>query len=168
MRRFITFASLATVALVLNACVDQAGDGPPALRPGEDVCAQCNMIISDVRWATATIAAGPRGPETRLFDDFNCQVNYEVRNDGLDIVARWSHDHATSQWLRTREAVFLMSPSLRTPMGSGTAAFDSTEAASAAARAAPGDVVGFEIAWQRLGHAGAPGHHDHAERGGPQ
>jgi nitrous oxide reductase accessory protein NosL len=168
MKRSATIASLTITLLTLSACDDQAADAPPALRPGEDVCAQCNMIISDVRWATATIVEGPRGPEARLFDDFNCQVNYEVEHDGLGIEARWSHDHATSQWLPTHQATFLVSPALRTPMGSGAAAFASTDAASAAASETPGDVVDFKTTWQRLGHTGALCHHDHAQEGGRQ
>jgi len=168
MKRSISIASLSITLMVLNACDDQAADAPPELRLGEDVCVQCNMIISDVRWATATIVEGPRGPEARLFDDFNCQVNFEIENGGLGIEARWSHDHETSRWLPTHEAAFLMSPSLRTPMGSGTAAFTSTEAAAAAASEAPGDVVDFKAAWQRLGHTGVPCHHDHTQEGGSQ
>jgi len=166
MKRFATIASLSLALLALSACGDQAADGPPALLLGEDVCVQCNMIISDVRWATATIIEGPRGPEARLFDDFNCQVNWEVDHEDASVVARWSHDHSTSQWMPTHEAAFLMSPTLRTPMGSRTAAFGSAESASQAGSATPGDVVKFEIAWKRLGFTGAPCHHEDTQEGG--
>ncbi len=161
MRRLITIASFSVCVLTLGACDDRATDGPPDLRLGEDVCVQCNMIISDRRWATATIVEGPRGPEPRLFDDFNCQVRYEVKNDKEVVVHRWSHDHGTSQWLPTGEATFIMADKLRTPMGSRVAAFASPEAAAEAARAESGEVLTFDVVWKRLGYSGSPSVPDH-------
>lgn len=156
MSRLVTIASLSVWVLALSACDDRAADGPPDLRLGEDVCIQCNMIISDRRWATATIVEGPRGPEARLFDDFNCQVKYEVKNDKQAVVARWSHDRGTSQWLSTEEATFMMADKLRTPMGSRAAAFASPEAAAEAARTESGEVLAFDVVWMRLGYSGSP------------
>ncbi|GIK18477.1 MAG: hypothetical protein AMXMBFR77_00530 [Phycisphaerales bacterium] len=155
---------VAVSLLSLGGCGNQATDGPPAIRLGYDVCAECNMIISDARWATATIVPGPRGPEPRLFDDFNCQVNFENEHAG-EIIARWSHDYATGAWLKTETAQFIFSRDLRTPMGSNAAAFgarsdaDAVLATLAAQRpptpsgAPSGDVVPFAAAWKRLGSA---------------
>ncbi|HRQ72425.1 MAG TPA: nitrous oxide reductase accessory protein NosL [Phycisphaerales bacterium] len=162
MKRLATML-LASAALGLGACGNQAADGPPAVRLGHDVCAECNMIISDGRWATATVIQGPRGPEPRLFDDFNCQVNFENEHADTEIVARWSHDHASAVWLRTESAHFLLTRDLRTPMGSNAAAFagrtDAEAAAAAlAAQRAEGqdsatavEIVPFATAWKRLG-----------------
>ncbi|MCW5777376.1 MAG: nitrous oxide reductase accessory protein NosL [Phycisphaeraceae bacterium] len=164
MKRLATML-LASAALGLGACGNQTADGPPAVRLGHDVCAECNMIISDGRWATATIVPGPRGPEPRLFDDFNCQVNFENEHADTEIVARWSRDHATGAWLRTENAQFVFSRDLRTPMGSNAAAFGSRSDADAALAALAaqrpptpdsppaGDVVPFTAAWKRLGSA---------------
>jgi len=139
----------------LSGCEQQAADGPPAVRIGDSVCEQCNMIISDERWATATIVEGPRGPEPRLFDDFNCQVNYEVEHPDLEVLARWSHSHDAREWIRTEGAHFLMSARLRTPMASKVAAFGSKSDAEAAKTELTGDVMTFDAAWKRLGFAGA-------------
>jgi len=161
---------LASTLAALAACGRSSDSGPPSVRLGDSVCAQCNMIISDQRWATATIVSGPRGPEPRLFDDFNCQVNYENDHPDLDVVARWSHGHATRQWIRTGDARFLLSPNLRTPMASRVAAFVSPDNADAAQAQLTGEVMGFEQAWQQLGaaataHGTAEGtpEHDHGE-----
>jgi copper chaperone NosL len=149
-------ALTASIWLALAAgCEQKSADGPPPIRLGDSVCEQCNMIISDERWATATIVEGPRGPEAKLFDDFNCQVNYEVEHKDLAVVARWSHAHNTRKWLRTEQAHFVMSPALRTPMGSNTAAFASMEHAEAMMANLLGDQMAFEVAWLRLGFAGA-------------
>lgn len=138
------------LAATLPGCGDQPADGPPAVRLGDSICDQCNMIISDARWATATVIQGDRGPEPRLFDDFNCQVNFEFEHSDANILARWSHDHTGGEWLRTEDATFLISPNLRTPMGSNAAAFGSTSEAEAAHRELSGEVVPFDGAWARL------------------
>lgn len=147
--------ALCAAILLLSGCDEQTADAPPSVRLGDSVCAQCNMIISDARWATATIVNGPRGPESRLFDDFNCQVNHEVEHPDRQILARWSHSHATSEWIRTEKASFLISPSLRTPMGSSIAAFASPSELEAAAAELSGEVMTFGDAWRHLGFVGA-------------
>jgi nitrous oxide reductase accessory protein NosL len=154
MKRFALVLFLGALAL-LGSCDRGAEDGPPTVRLGYDVCAQCNMIISDERWATATIIDGARGPEPILFDDFNCQVNHEIEHSGQDILDRWSHDHATSGWIRTADAHFLITPGMWTPMASSVAAFTLESDARAAREMHGGDLVSFDIAWKRLGFAGA-------------
>ena len=151
MKRTIAMLALPAAMLTLGACEETKSAGPPQVRLGDSVCAQCNMIISDERWATATMVDGPRGPEARLFDDLNCQVDYETDNPDLTIRARWSHNHATRAWLPTESARFLMSPNLRTPMGSQVAVFASAEEANQAKAELSGEVMTFDIAWNRLG-----------------
>lgn len=112
------------------------------------------MIISDERWATATIVDGPRGPLPLLFDDFNCQVRYEFKNQDLTVLSRWSHSYATKQWLRTEDMFFLVSNDLRTPMGSSAAAFGSEQEAKSASSTLSGEVMNFEAAWKHLGYTG--------------
>ena len=162
----MTLGAWLIFALALfTGCEKQSVDAPPNIRIGDSVCDECNMIISDERWATATIVEGPRGPEPRLFDDFNCQVNYEVENPDLVVLGRWSHTHDSQQWLRTEDASFLMSLNLRTPMASNVAAFGSMSEANAAQAELAGDVMSFDVAWKRLGFAGACCHSDTSDHG---
>ncbi len=149
----ITLACVA--AGLLLGCQPDSADGPPTVRLGESVCDECNMIISDDRWATATIFEGERGPEARLFDDFNCQVNFELQHEELKVITRWSHGYADSAWIRTHEASFVASPALRTPMASGYAAFATKAQAEAFRAEATGDLLDFATAWKRLDLAGA-------------
>ncbi|MEQ9617113.1 MAG: nitrous oxide reductase accessory protein NosL [Phycisphaerales bacterium] len=141
--------------LALVGCAEPDPDAPPTVLLGDSVCVQCNMIISDERWATATVVEGPRGPEPLLFDDFNCQVNYEAEHPDRVVLTRWSRCHSSGEWMRTEDAHFLMSPNLRTPMGSMTAAFETEDAAGRTRSQLEGDVMTFEIAWKRLGFPGA-------------
>lgn len=143
-------------ALLLGGCDERDLVAPPRIQYGDAVCDQCNMIISEERWATVTIIESERGPEPKLFDDFNCQVNYEVDNPNHTVLARWSHSHATSEWFRTEEAHFVASPSIRTPMGSGFAAFASPDEAEPLLAETDGESMAFVAAWQRMGYSGAP------------
>lgn len=155
MKRTLFFISIVTLSCTLPGCDAPSAEGPPDIRLGDSVCDECNMIISDLRWATATVVEGPRGPKPLLFDDFNCQVNHEVEHPDLVVLARWSYSHATRDAVRTDQATFLMSPNLRTPMGSNVAAFASSDEANAAKAELTGDVMTFDVAWKRLGFAGA-------------
>lgn len=148
--------AVSLLAIALPGCGGREADGPPVVRLGDSVCDQCNMIISDARWATATIVDGPRGGEPRLFDDFNCQVNYEREHTAQAVLARWSHSHATSEWISTESAQFLISPEIRSPMGSRMAAFGSASEAAAAESELAGEVVDFATAWARLGGTETP------------
>lgn len=161
--RILLLAPLAA----LSACDPESAGGPPEVRLGDSVCQQCNMIISDDRWATATIIEGPRGPEPRVFDDFNCQVNYENERPDAVVVARWAHDFDTREWIRTENSRFLMSPALRSPMGSKVAAFATKAAATDAQRQLRGDLMTFDVAWRRLGHASKNCHTEEAETQSP-
>lgn len=151
--RHVACMALAVSMALNGGCHQHPVDAPPEVRLADSVCDHCNMIISDARWATATLVAGERGSEPRLFDDFNCQVTYELEHPELEIVGRWSHDYSTTDWMRTSGAFFLVSPALRTPMGSQVAAFATESGAMAAQQELQGAVMNFHAAWVCLGSA---------------
>lgn len=165
MKRSVLTSSLLLAPALLAACENNAADTPPSIRLGDSVCDQCNMIISDERWATATIIDGDRGPEPRLFDDFNCQVHYELEHPESVIVGRWSHDHQTHGWIRTEDAHFVLSPNLRAPMGSGIAAFSTVAEAESAKATFGGELMTFGAAWAHLGPPEACCEADSSDRG---
>jgi len=137
--------------VALTGCDRQSADaGPPAIALGNSVCAECNMIISDERFATASMIDGPRGAEPRLFDDFNCQINFENEHTDQIVLTRWSHEYDQPAWFKTQGAYFLLSPKLQTPMASSAAAFASQEAAENARQRLGGEVLRFDAAWKRI------------------
>ncbi len=138
----------AVAVSILGGCRSDANDGPPDIRLGDSVCAECGMIISDERFATATVVVGDRGNEPLVFDDFNCQIIFESKHGDLSIVDRWSRDHGTLVWLHTVDAWFVRSSQLRTPMASGMAVFASKADAEAFAEPIEGDVLEFDAAWK--------------------
>ncbi|MFG0274418.1 MAG: nitrous oxide reductase accessory protein NosL [Phycisphaerales bacterium] len=153
--------AVALIALALPAGCDETDPaGPPEVVYGSSVCDFCNMIISDERFATATIVVDDRDrPAARLFDDFNCQADGEAGLAPDAILARWVHDHATRAWIRADEAHFVRAASLRTPMASRVAAFADAGAADAAASEWGGETLSFPELHRALTGAQASDHH---------
>lgn len=132
-RRFLILTGAAAGAAMAPAVWAALGRapgeaGPPVIRYGRDRCDACGMIISDVRFA-----AGARtGAAVSRYDDIGCLV----RHAGHDLVAGhargYVHDAGTEQWLDAGGAAYVRLPALRTPMGTGVAAYATAEAATAA------------------------------------
>jgi nitrous oxide reductase accessory protein NosL len=139
---------------LLPGCREDDPLGPPPIRLGDSICDECGMILSSRPYATATIVRGPRGPEPRLFDDFNCQVHYERAHADEEILARWSHDYTGSEWIRTEQAHFVHSPALRTPMASQVAAFLKKADAEALRGSLGGEVHDFDAMWALIAQHG--------------
>jgi len=132
---------------VFSGCAEQDPDAAPEIRYGDNICTECGMIISDERFATSTIIESDRGHMPVLFDDFNCQMNYEAKHPELKIVTRWSHDHESKQWFSTEDLWFVRSDQLRTPMASHIAAFETHEQAKTFAESIDGQIFDFRSLW---------------------
>lgn len=140
-----TRALLAVAALCLASCADPDPDAPPTIVYGESVCADCDMIINDARFASALIAEDDRGRAvTLLFDDIGDQLRLERERPGLKVLARWTHDHGASEWIRAESAYFMRSERFHTPMASGIAAFAQRADAESLAEREQGVVLTFE------------------------
>ncbi len=149
MTRGIVFAlSICAVLCFLTGCDRAAQDGPPVVHLDSSVCDECGMILSDERFVAATIVESTRGQEARLFDDYNCQINFEHAHPEQVITTRWAHDYSTSGWIQTERAFFLLSPQLRTPMASETAAFGNRSDADAALEEFGGEIMNAEALWE--------------------
>ncbi len=144
--RLVGLGSIVGV-VVLAGCGSETNDGPPSVRFGDSICAECGMIVSDERFATATIIEADRGNEPQIFDDFNCQMIFESKHTELTIVDRWSHDHGSNEWMHMADAWFVQSDQLHTPMASNIASFLTQSDAMAFAEPLDGEVVDFDTLW---------------------
>lgn len=141
-----TMCALIAATLWVSGCARESPDTPPTVHLGEDMCAECGMIISDERFASATVVESERSqPDTRLFDDFNCMINHEVMNPGPPILRRWVRDHASREWVAAEDAVYLCSADLHTPMASNVAAFAGRAGAEALRAEVGGDLRDFDF-----------------------
>ena len=137
-------ALLVAAVLTLAACGAVDPNAAPTIVPDASVCVECDMIISDLRFATALVVRDERGGgRALLFDDLGDQLIHEREHPEYDVLARWVHDFATTQWLPAEDACYLRSAQFPTPMASGLAAFASREAAEAKAAEHSGEVIDF-------------------------
>jgi len=137
----LTFGAL-SVILLLAACAPASGEPePPEIAYGMDICAECNMIISDPRFAAATLT---QDGVMSKFDDAGGMFNFHAKHPELEVRAWFVHDYHTEEWTRGETAFFVKSPDVQSPMGYGIAAFNDRGAAEAFARTVAAAVLTFD------------------------
>lgn len=126
------------LGLSLSGCQGSREQTPP-IRYGRDVCAQCGMIISEARFASAYIT---KQGDWRLFDDIGDMLEF-YKTHREDVAVFWVHDYERDEWLKAASAFFVKSSTLPTPMGHGIVAVGSRERAEQLARQAQGQLFTF-------------------------
>jgi copper chaperone NosL len=130
----------AAAALLLvvwaGACASRAA-GPPAIAIDRSTCSRCGMFISEPAHAAAIRM--PDGTDV-LFDDIGC-LAAAARALTQDNLAFWFHDAEDGKWIEAGTPVFVMSNSLRTPMGGGIVAYRSRASADRLAQSHGGRVL---------------------------
>ena len=113
---------------LLAGCSSSAeANGPPEITYGRDICIECNMIISEPRFAAAyRLDDG----EAKAFDGIGEMVKHGRRTDDFArITFAWVHDFDTEDWILVEDAYFVAGGSVVTPMGHGIVAFATEPAA---------------------------------------
>jgi copper chaperone NosL len=154
-RQLFQATILPLVGAVLGGCTRQEDPlSPPSIRYGEDVCAACNMIISDPAYASAYRTTDG---DVRLFDDLGEMVVY-LRTRQEPTVATFVHHYETQGWLMAEDAAYVRSGALKTPMGFGVAATSSPEEAWSLAERLDGRTYTFQALLQTLEPPAPRGH----------
>lgn len=130
----ITFAFLA-------ACGGNNDLGAPEIYYGQDVCEECSMIISDAKFAAATIDLKGK---THKFDDIAGMLIYHMDHPEAQVRAWFVHDYNTGAWLRGEDAVYVRGLLPDAPMGDGIAAFGERASAENFAARVKGQVFKFD------------------------
>lgn len=149
MKKARNFVLLGVVMLVA-ACAGSGDPAPVPIYPGEDVCATCNMLISDMKSACECIVKSGRA---KKFDDIICMVRYFGMSKTAETVSRehvrkyFVRDYETGEWLDAKKANFVKAD-VTTPMGSGTFAFKERERAQIVARENEGKLLSFDEIWE--------------------
>jgi len=134
------------LACMLAACDGSPIEGPPQLRLGRDICAECGMSVVEDRCSAAMLVERPDGRAHLLFDDIGCLLDYERLHEQERIVDRFVHDHGDGAWIPASSATYLMAESIRTPMDSWLVAFTTADRARSEQERAGGSV----LAWREL------------------
>lgn len=132
---------LATLPVVLLLALGMGGcapgsaiSEPPDIKYGEDVCADCNMIISDPRFASAYAwEIAPGRYESLAFDDMGDLVGHLKLHQDRTLSDVWAHDYGSEKWIDAEAAFYVVSSEIHSPMGHGIAAFATEEDAAALA-----------------------------------
>ncbi len=123
---------------------------PPAIRYGEDLCAECTMIINDPRFAAGYAYAVSAGRyESLAFDDIGDLLVHMAKHPERQVVAWYVHDYTSEEWLDATTAYYVIGEAIRTPMGHGMAAHATEAAAAAMAAEHAGVVLDWEALLQR-------------------
>jgi copper chaperone NosL len=128
-----------SVLVLAAGCGPADTSRPPSVRFGEEACAFCRMIISDERFAAARVSAGG---EVLKFDDLGCLLRHEATQT-QPAAAYWVHDFRGQDWLNAREAIYVASGRVASPMGYGLAAVATAQAAREMATALAGRTLRF-------------------------
>lgn len=144
----VALLALALSAFLAGGCVQgQAEAAPPDIRYGEDLCADCNMIINDPRFASALayeITAGRF--ESVAFDDIGDMFNYADHHPELKVTNWYVHDYNSEEWLDATQAHYVFSQQIQSPMATGAAAHAELSAAETMAA----DLDGVLLTWDEL------------------
>lgn len=131
--KFVRFSiSILIGALIAVGCSSPAGEiKPPDIIYNEEVCEACGMLISDARFASATVDVDGTAHK---FDDIGDLLSYYAKRSTAQVKAYFVHDFYSEQWLRAETAYYIVSPKILTPMARGIAAFADKGAAESAAQ----------------------------------
>jgi copper chaperone NosL len=151
-------AALLTPLVLFTACGEPE---PQPVHVGAEECAHCRMLISERRWAAQLLTTRGRAIN---FDSIECLAAWvrTAGTDAADVHSLWVTDALEGDgWVNVDDAAFLRSPSLRTPMGGGLAAYSS----AARAREQQAQLGGAVLSWPEVVSTATPaadgGEHHH-------
>ncbi len=131
------------LAVLLAACT--ARPPQPVEIDSADVCASCTMAISEKRYAAELLDSDGNALK---FDDIGCMVRYAADHHlNHDAERVFVIDYQAQRWLPARQAVFVRSAAIPTPMSGGLAAFHDSTQAEAFAHTVHGELLRFEDLW---------------------
>lgn len=129
MKRVVLFSAIVLVVLLTACGGADSVDTPPEILYGQDVCSNCNMIISEENYASAYWTTDG---EARRFDDMGEMLQF-MQSTPEERASTWVHDVNTAEWLHAEDAWIVMNSGLMTPMGTGIVAVANEDDARALA-----------------------------------
>jgi copper chaperone NosL len=138
-----------SLSLILLTLGCQPENSPVPINSEEDMCEYCRMTIVDLHYAAEIIEKR----KAHKFDDIGCLLAYAQANKLSPENARiWVMDFDNSTWIKGKEAYFIISPEIHTPMGYGIVAFKDPNKAKEVADQNKVEVVEletiFDIYWK--------------------
>jgi len=142
-RPLATAVALLSLLALLSAC---SAPKPAPIVVGEDLCAFCEMQVSDPRFPAQVVT---KTGKAYKFDAVECMVAFlaEGRVPADQVHSLWvTAFDEPGKLIRAEEARYLRSPELRSPMGLNVAAFRTLEDLEGVRS----EVGGVEVRWDDL------------------
>ncbi len=130
---------LFTIILCGTACISSSL-APVEIYP-EDMCSRCKMAISDKRFAGEILV---EVGVARKFDDLGCLLRDMKDRRARDEPPAFAVDFGRREWVNVKEAYYVKSTRITTPMRSGLIAFKDRSDAEQAAAKYGGQVLNYE------------------------
>ena len=113
---------LLTALLMFFACSKDSEIKPVDINYGQDICAACSMIISEKQYSAQYVLSDG---SVKKFDDIGCIIEHlkQTKNEAGKVSAIFVRDYSTNNWINIKNAHFLKSKNISTPMGHGIVAF---------------------------------------------
>ncbi|PAU93280.1 hypothetical protein CK503_12720 [Aliifodinibius salipaludis] len=132
------FKIIAVLGLLLlaTACSQE----PAVIHYGSDECTHCKMMITDEQFASQIVT--DKGKALK-FDAIECMAVYQRENaDELQGAIRYVSDYnQPGNWLKAKEAQFVKSEVVNSPMGESVLAFPTEEEAKKHTSERPGQLL---------------------------
>jgi copper chaperone NosL len=121
--------TLAIITSVVLLVFISCNTKPEPFQPGKDVCQFCKMGITDTRFGGEVIT---KKGKIYKFDDMHCMISFlkaggEAEKDISKKVTL--NFEKPNEFIDVLSATFIISPELKSPMGSNAAAFSAKQAA---------------------------------------
>lgn len=129
----------ATILMLVIACSQE----PAEIHYGSDECAHCKMMITDSQFASQIVTE--KGKVVK-FDAIECMAVYQRNHSGeLEGAKLWvSNYNNPGEWLPARDAQFVKSEVINSPMGESLLAFPSQQKAKNHLQDKPGKLLQWE------------------------
>jgi copper chaperone NosL len=142
-----------SLAILASCSPKPDGPQPPEIRYGQEMCSTCGMVIDDPRFAAATLLTDGKYLK---FDDAGEMLSYHMKHPEDQVAAWFVHDYPSEKWIRGEQAIFVLSQSLQTPMGTGIASFENQAEAEAFAAEHNGVIYNLDKIRAQVHMAGHP------------
>lgn len=119
-RRFLFLSAVVLLdAKLLTAC---SSPKPRPIAYGKDKCAFCQMMISDKQYGSEHVT---KTGKVYAYDSIECMVAHALTPalPAKEIHSAWVSDYAKGTLINAKDALYIQSPALRSPMAVNLTAF---------------------------------------------
>lgn len=113
----------ALISILLASCLFSCELKPEPLRIGQDACYACKMKLTDQMFGAEIVT---KKGKVYKFDDIGCMLSFNKSGEapGDNVAYRLVIDFARPEkFIQAQEAFYVQSDIIKSPMGSGLAAF---------------------------------------------